>query len=119
MSTISIERLDVNVYERQEVFEGLMGVLTEVSGEALSSLINGVLEDEVTDALGRAPGSPRQDSGEGLGPWACHRCGERRGRELKRNGHYPRQLQTTRGAVSLRVPMVRCTRCRSSRSWSP
>jgi len=112
MGTVSIAPLDVNTYERDGVFRGLVGAVEGVACEALEYLINGVLDDEVTHGLQREPGAPREDSGEATVPWACHRCGQTCAREMKRNGHYPRDLQTTRGAlVGLRVPMVRCLQC--------
>ncbi|NSW57237.1 MAG: hypothetical protein HPY44_14580, partial [Armatimonadetes bacterium] len=51
MSTVSIAPLDVNTYERDEVFRGLIGIVEGVACEALESLINGVLDDEVTHGL--------------------------------------------------------------------
>ena len=115
MSTISVQPLGVNTYERTEVFQGLMGLVTDITCQALSGLINGALDDEVTHRLHREPGAPREDSGAVTVPWSCHRCGQAYAGQMKRNGHYPRKLQTTQGAiVGLWVPMVRCLECGAS-----
>ena len=113
--TLSIEALGGNTYERQVVFDGLMGLLTDVTREALWVLINGLLDDEVTHRLQRGRRAPRQRSGDVSVPRACHGCGQTCAEDMKLNGHYPRGLQTTRGTVvGLRVPMVRCMRCGAS-----
>ena len=112
MSTIDIRPLDVNSYERQVVFNELTDALDGIGCDALAMLLNGVLDDEVTAGLGRESGAPREQSVGVEAPWACHRCGVTAASDLKRNGHYPRGLQTTRGSVvGLRVPMVRCVAC--------
>jgi len=112
MSTISVQPLGVNTYERAGVFRNLLSTVEAVACQTLEYLLNSVLDDEVTHGLHREPGAPREDSGDADAPWACHRCGQTSASEMKRNGHYPRKLQTTRGAiVGLRVPMVRCTGC--------
>lgn len=108
MSTISVEPLDVNPYERGLVFEQLTQVVAGITCRSLEGLLNAVLEDEVTHRLGRAPGAPRQQSSGLQVPWACHRRGATAASGLKRNGHYPRGLQTTAGSLALRVPMLRC-----------
>jgi len=113
--TVSVAPLDVNTHSREEVLRGVMGIVDDVACQALEYLLNGVLDDEVTDGLAREPGAAREDSAEAQAPWACHRCGQVHACAMKRNGHYPRNLQTTRGTiVGLKVPMVRCMTCGAS-----
>jgi len=110
--TIEFAALDVNTYERQDVFQALWGAASEIACGALCGLVNATLDAEVTYRLGRESHQSRTQSGETMVPWRCHRCGEGSASELKRNGHYSRQLQTTLGTVTgVRVPMVRCMRC--------
>ena len=44
-------------------------------------------------------------------PWICLECGPRDSSQVKRNGHYRRQLVVLEGAITLRVPQLRCRCC--------
>lgn len=112
MVTISVSPLAVNSYERHEVFSGLWDGVTGIACGALRELVSGVLDDEVSHRLARGAYEPRHRSGDATVPWKCHRCGADNASQLKRNGHYRRQLQTTLGTIKdIRVPMVRCVGC--------
>ncbi len=112
MTTVSVMPLAVNSYERQDVFNALWDEVGRISCATLRELVNGALDDEVSHRLGRGAYEPRDRSGDVTVAWECHRCGESNASQLKRNGHYRRQLQTTLGTIKdIRVPMVRCVRC--------
>lgn len=44
-------------------------------------------------------------------PWLCLDCGPRDTTQVKRNGHYFRQLVVTEGVITIRVPQLRCRGC--------
>ena len=73
-------------------------------------MLQTTIEEAVTDALGPKRG-PRKT---GLTPWECGGCGPRRGDQLRRNGHYRRQLLVIEGAVELQMPQLVCVDCRKS-----
>jgi transposase-like protein len=112
MLTIEVEPAVVNSVDRYLTWQSVMARAQEVVAGALRELVNGSLDDEVTGALGRERRAPRAASGEVELPWGCGRCGTRRARDFERDGHYPRQLQTTGGSLAeVRVPMLECKVC--------
>lgn len=115
MITIEIEPVAVNSIDRYLTFRVLTERLRAASLEALTGLLNGGLDAEVTWALGRDYRSRRESSGSRRLPWVCGRCGSDWARDFERDGHYPRQLQTLRGSLDgVRVPMLECQVCRGS-----
>lgn len=44
-------------------------------------------------------------------PWICLDCGPRSSNQVKRNGHYLRQLIVLEGIILLRVPQIKCLKC--------
>jgi transposase-like protein len=44
-------------------------------------------------------------------PWTCLECGPRDTTQVKRNGHYLRQLVVVEGVITIRVPQLRCRVC--------
>ena len=44
-------------------------------------------------------------------PWICLDCGPRDTTQVKRNGHYLRQLVVVEGVITIRVPQLRCQIC--------
>jgi len=56
--------LGVKTYEREEVFCSLLDGAEAVAFETLESLLDGVVDDEVTCGLHREPGAPREYSVE-------------------------------------------------------
>lgn len=112
MDTVTIEALDVNSYDRQQVFTLLQEGVTQLSCRVLSQFINEALDGEVTKRLQRPRRAPRADSGQAQLPWRCHRCGTTLARDFQRDGHYRRGLQTTLGSLNeIRVPMLECQQC--------
>ena len=72
------------------------------------------LQAAVDGALAKVLGQPRGKRNPALSPWACPRCGERRGDQLRRNGHYRRQVLIVEGVVHMRMPQLVCVDCRKS-----
>lgn len=72
-------------------------------------LLQEALEMFVTKHLGC-----RWQRRRGPTPWVCLGCGPREAQQLKRNGHYSRQLLVLEGIVTLRVPQLRCLNCGKS-----
>ncbi len=115
MFTIEVGRAVVNRVDRYLTWQGVRQRAQQVVAAALQGLVNGVLDDEVTTALGRARRAPRSASGGTQVPWACGRCGTQGARDFERDGHYRRQLQTTGGSLTeIRVPMLECRVCGAS-----
>jgi len=112
MLTIEFEPAVVNSIDRYLTWRSVWARVQEVVTGALRELVNGVLDDEVTVALGREHRARRAASGEVELPWGCRRCGTRGARDFERDGHYPRQLQTTGASLAeVRVPMLECKVC--------
>ena len=112
MLTIEVEPAVVNSIDRYLTWRSVWARVQDVVTGALRELVNGVLDDEVTVALGREHRAPRAASGEVELPWGCCRCATRRARDFERDGHYPRQLQTTGASLAeVRVPMLECKVC--------
>lgn len=44
-------------------------------------------------------------------PWTCLSCGPRDSTQVKRNGHYSRQLVVREGVIPLKVPQLCCRGC--------
>lgn len=80
------------------------------SREAKEAELQSLIERAVTDALG----PPRGGRNPALSPWACLRCGPRRGDQLRRNGHYRRQLLVNEGPITLHMPQLVCVDCKKS-----
>src|SRR6056297_1438371 len=115
MNTLSIEAVDVNCSDRREVFEAVMAEVTDQAAVTAEAMINLIVDEEATEALGREHRAPRSASGDTQLPWACHGCGTTLARDFERNGHYRRGMQTTVGQLdNVQVPMLRCTECRSA-----
>jgi putative transposase len=112
MNRLSVEAVDVNCADRQEVFETVMTAAMEQAAMTAEATINMLLDAEATEALGREHRAPRSASGDKKLPWACHRCGSILACDFERNGHYERGVQTTiRQLDNVQVPMLRCTKC--------
>ena len=112
MLTIEVAPAVVNRADRYRTWQSVWCRAQQVVADALRELVNGVLDEEVTVALGRGHRAPRSASGEVELPWGCGRCGTRRACDFERDGHYSRQLQTTGGSLTaVRVPMLECKVC--------
>lgn len=115
MVTVPSDIEVVKDFDRQEVFEDIVDRVQDVTCSVLSSILNEELDAEVTEGLQRGFRRPRSASGDTRTPWACHGCGTKNASDFVRDGHYPRELQTTFGALDqLRMPMVECTCCEAS-----
>lgn len=44
-------------------------------------------------------------------PWVCLNCGPRASNQVKRNGHYRRQLIVLEGVIYIQVPQITCLKC--------
>jgi hypothetical protein len=44
-------------------------------------------------------------------PWICFSCGPRDSAQVKRNGHYLRQLVVVEGVIMIKVRQLRCRAC--------
>lgn len=112
MLTIEVGPAVVNRVDRYLTWRSVWSRAQAAVTGAVGELVNGVLDEEVTVALGRERRAPRSASGEVELPWGCGRCGTRRAGDFERDGHYRRQLQTTSGSLAeVRVPMLECKVC--------
>jgi len=82
-------------------------VLKELKREAIEE----ALELTVERVLG--PRWQRREK-EGLSPWLCLHCGSRFLSQMRRNGHYRRNLVVGEGVITLWVPQVECKECGKS-----
>ena len=93
--------------ERGDAVRQLSAVGDDMARLTKETILQAALDDAVTKALG----PPRGRRPGALAPWPCSRCGPRRGDQLRRNGHYRRQLVVCEGVVSLRMPQLVCVDC--------
>ena len=96
--------------QRGEAVREVCRLSRETALQAKQRMLQGVLDDAVNQALG-APRGPRPTA---IAPWTCRKCGQRRGDQLRRNGHYRRQLVVVEGVLHLRMPQIVCVTCRKS-----
>ena len=94
----------------------VIGVVDKAGREELcrwkKQLLEAALEHLVEQDLG-----PRWQRREAMPtPWLCLECGPRDASQVKRNGHYTRQLVVVEGVISLKVPQLRCLGCGRSLS---
>lgn len=67
-----------------------------------------VLESEVDRQLGRKRYVRRRRAKRQEGQQYCSRCRTHQRRNFRRNGHYPRHLDTHWGSIRISVPQVKC-----------
>lgn len=79
--------------------------------EELSRWKKEVLEAALEHWVEQHLGPRWQRRGARPTPWFCPACGPRDSHQVKRNGHYRRQLVVTEGVINLRVPQLRCRGC--------
>jgi len=73
-------------------------------------VLQGTIDEAVTAALGERRGARLK----GTAPWPCPSCGPRRGDQLRRNGHYRRQVVVLEGVLTVKMPQVVCVDCHRS-----
>ena len=61
--------------------------------------------------IGRVLGPRWQRRGERITPWNCRACGNRWASQVRRNGHYKRNLVVGEGSIEIRVPQIECKGC--------
>jgi transposase-like protein len=98
---VSIETLGISF---NRFIEELRGEL----GQRVSQRLEAQLEAEVEGWLQRGRYGRRQKVGARQIGSRCNRCGTRQAKHFWRNGHRRRQLVTTLGVVSFRLPRVVC-----------
>jgi len=76
-----------------------------------------VLQQVVHRSVDQALGEARRERRQGPTPFSCEQCGERRGHELRRNGHYRRRPMVAEGQIELKVPQLLCVDCGKSVSY--
>ena len=85
----------------------VIGVMDKAGREELSRWKKGVLETALEHWVGQHLGPRWRRQQEAVAtPWVCLDCGPRDSRQVKRNGHYRRQLVVTEGVIQLRVPLA-------------
>ena len=84
---------------RLEEISAVFRAVRAISRHCLEISIQGLLQRWIETGLDKEPT-----------PWRCPRCGTQEPKAFRRNGFYPRQLQTLAGLIALRVPRLRC-RC--------
>jgi transposase-like protein len=88
--------------------ERLIEEITERVGQVVARCLEAVLEEEVTELLGRDWYERRRDQERGWIEGYCGKCGSHDRRRFSRNGHYRRNLSTRWGQIELNVPQVEC-----------
>src|SRR3990172_6961857 len=85
----------------------VIGVMDKAGREELSRWKKGVLEAALEHWVGQHLGPRWRRQQEAVAtPWVCLDRGPRDSRQVKRNGHYRRQLVVTEGVIQLRVPLA-------------
>lgn len=95
---------------RRKYLEKLWAQIEGVILYIIERCISVALETEVSRALGRGYYQPCEQAAFGSRGAYCRRCRSRDRRRFRRNGHYPRFLDTHWGRVSIGMPQVIC-RC--------
>lgn len=88
--------------------EQLQAQLQAIVGEVIGRCIEAALEAEVTELLGRTRYVRRGRVPRRVTEARCKRCGTRATWMFSRNGHYPRQLETSWGLVRFQMPQLKC-----------
>lgn len=98
------------VVARSKTLGEAVGVAGEAQRRELrrwkQELLQAALDEFVAHYLGQ-----RRQRRRGPTPWVCLRCGPREAQQVKRNGHYQRQLVVLEGTITLRVPQLGCVGC--------
>ena len=90
--------------EQVEIVESDEAIRRIESCRALGERLTMRLDEEVDGELG-----PRGRRKEGVsGKLVCRKCGSQLWARFRRNGGYRRQIVTMEGAVTARVPLIRC-----------
>jgi len=87
----------------------------EASAGRKGARLQEAIEALVAAGMGRRPGEPKRASqAQAPSPWPCQRCGPVTQAELSYSGAYERTVVFDDGTVTLRIPRLRCRRCRGS-----
>ena len=102
--SLQVERRD----SRQAFLEELWRQMEEAVRQVVTRCIEEALEEEVTALLERGWYERRK-----VGQWRrirarCRRCGSQYAQDFRRDGHYPRHLDTRWGRLLIWVPQVEC-----------
>lgn len=89
-------------------------VLEEEERRVLRELKREAIEEVLELMVERVLGPRWQRREEGFSPWICHCCGSRLLSQMRRNGHYRRNLVVGEGVITLWVPQVECKGCGKS-----
>lgn len=96
--------------DRRRYVENLVRQIESLSLYIIERCITEALETEVTRALGRRVYQRCEQAAFGLSEAYCGCCRSHDRRRFRRNGHYPRFLDTHWGRISFSMPQVVC-RC--------
>jgi putative transposase len=88
--------------------EKLIAEITKCVLHVVARCIEAVLEEEVTELLGREWYERRADQERCWIDAYCGKCGSHDRRRFSRNGHYRRNLATHWGRIQINVPQVEC-----------
>jgi len=88
-------------------FKSFLANLQPQLRQMVQEMIESQLTQEVDQWLYRGRHTRRHQVSRG-GKAICHRCGTRQAKAFSRNGHRQRQLVTTYGVISFRLPRVVC-----------
>lgn len=87
-----------------ELYSAIQGQILRFVGRCLEE----TLETELNRQLGRGRYRRRRHTKRQELERRCSRCGSHQRQEFRRNGHYPRYLDTRWGRVVLGVPQLQC-----------
>ena len=86
----------------------LCAAIQEQVRQIVGRCIEEILESEVERQLGRKRYVRRRRAKRQEGKQYCSRCRSHQRQKFRRNGHYPRFLETHWGRVGIQVPQVKC-----------
>jgi putative transposase len=112
MTIVPIGKINVQVdlkAEGEVYWDRLYGELSRHIREILGRCVEAILEEEIDQLLKRRRHYRRRiDDEESSHRMKCRRCGSTKRSDFRRNGHYRRGLDTTRGHIEFEMPQVEC-----------
>ena len=88
----------------RQVLEGI----TERIPGFIAQIVNGYLDAEVTEFLGRGHYQRRRQAKSKETATRCSKCYSRERQKFRRDGHYRRNLATCYGQIQVGVPQIEC-----------
>lgn len=112
MPIVTIGKVNVQVDSKAEgeaYWKQLFAGLSRNIREIMARCVEAILEEEIDQLLKRKRHYRRQtEDEESSHRMKCGRCGSTKKSNFRRNGHYQRGLDITRGHIEFEMPQVEC-----------